>query len=115
MAPYLSAGQSNSGDWRYASQILKSDGEPAWGASPPSGLVVTITIVDQRRCERLSTSSDDGTGAVTVQPNGYFTIALPASRISALGEGLYDVHMQTDAGGFRSEFVLGRLPILQGA
>jgi hypothetical protein len=114
MAPYLSNGQSNTGDWRYASQIIKSDGEPAWSAVP-SGLVVSITIIDQRRCERLAASSDDGTGAVTIQPNGCFTIALPASRMSSLGEGLYDVHMQTDLGGFRSEFVLGRLPILQGA
>lgn len=115
MAPYLSNGQSNKGDWRYTSQIIQSNGEPPWGATVPGGLVVSIALVDQRNVARFTAKSDDGSNVVVTLPNGYFTLVIPAASMSGLCAGLYDVHMKADIGDFHSEFVLGRLPIFEGA
>lgn len=114
LVPYLSRGQSNKSNWRHSTQITLARGEPAWNDEPPTGLVVSIAIVDRRGSPCIVAKSSDGTEFVTLCRGGYVVIALPAGNMSALSAGLYDVHVQTDKGNDRSQFVLGRLPIVEG-
>lgn len=105
--------QSNKANWSYQDQLCASDGNPLW-TTDTDGIGVCLMAVDRRGCIAFEASSSDGTGQLTLQPNGVIVVDIHPSTLNALSDGLYDIHATISSDDFTVNRVYGRLPIYNG-
>ena len=124
--------QANSADWMESIQLFtEDDGSYAWD-SVPSDLVVTLNVVNETRrgmgdvqipyisqqtlgpSPVLSAVSTDGSGKLTTYPNGIIEINIPASTMSNLVGGFYEVYIKMQTQGATVQLLRGILPLVWG-
>jgi len=124
--------QSNQADWTESIQLLsEDDSQPLW-TTPPADLVVTLTVKSETRrgmgdvqipyisqqnmgpIPVISAASNDGSGLVSVFEAGNIEISVPASMMSNLVGGFYEVYMTMQTGGATLQIVRGILPLAWG-
>lgn len=124
--------QSNQADWSDTIQFLSvDDGMPLW-AAPPSDLVISLVVKNETRrgfgdvqipyisqqnmgpLPVIEASSTDGSGVLTVYDDGYVEFDVPASALSNLVGGYYEVFLTMQTGGRTTTVIRGLLPLVWG-
>jgi hypothetical protein len=86
--------QSSAADWGATVELTDDDGAALWDAVPDD-LIVTMTVVPERRSESgtpsITATSDDANGFVTADASGLVLIAVPADTMSELAPDHYGV------------------------
>lgn len=125
--------QSNQADWTETIQLLsEDDNEPLW-ADVPSGLVVTLVVKSGSRrgmgdvqapflmqqaqgpLPVISALSTDGSGLIETYESGYVGINVPASVLSNLAGGYYEVFIKMTDDMATTQILRGILPLVWGA
>lgn len=124
--------QSNQADWSDTIQFLsEDDGLPLW-ATPPDDLVITFTVKSETRrgfgdvqipyisqqnmgpIPVIEAVSSDGSGQVSVLEDGIVEFDFPASVMSNLVGGYYEVFVKMQTGGRTLTVIRGLLPLVWG-
>lgn len=124
--------QSNQADWTDTVQFLsEDDGAPLW-TTPPSDLVITITVKNETRrgmgdvqipyisqqnmgpLPVIEATSTDGSGQITVYDDGYWEYNFPASVMGNLVGGFYEVFVKMQTAGRTTTVIRGLLPLVWG-
>lgn len=124
--------QSNQADWADTIQFLsEDDGLPLW-TTPPSDLVITLTVKNETRrgmgdvqipflaqqtmgpTPVIEVVSTDSSGQLTVYDDGYVEYDIPASVMSNLVGGYYEVFVKMQTAGRTTTVIRGLLPLVWG-
>jgi hypothetical protein len=86
--------QSSAADWGAVVELTDDDGAALWDAVPDD-LLVTMTVVPERRSESgspsITATTDDASGFVMADTAGRIVIAVPADTMSELAPDHYGV------------------------
>lgn len=124
--------QSNQADWIESIQLVsEDDGLPLW-TTVPTDLVLNFSVKNETRrgmgdvqipfisqqtlgpVPVISATTGDGSGIITAYESGNIEISVPASTMSNLVGGYYEVFLTMQTQGYTMQIIRGILPLVWG-